>query len=146
MYDPCGITPNENTHVASQLQGEAASTRPAVLIIDDCRLVRHMVQCTVNKMGYDVTEATNGQEGLEAMKTKLFAHVFCDVDMELMDGLECVRTLRQWELGGSQEAQVIHCVTGSEMDVNRVNFEDLGFSSFMTKPYTRAKMESLLLR
>lgn len=143
------MTQEEAAHSVTELQcaetenkgSDANSMRPTVLIIDHCRVTRCTVRLILSKMGYDVEEASNGQDGLGLMKRKLFTCVLFDVLMPVMDGLQCIRELRQWEQENHKLTQVVHCVTGSEL---HANFANLGFSSFTAKPYTRTVLDNLL--
>ena len=49
------------------------------------------------KYGFEVCQAENGMIGLNQMKRNLFDLVFCDFLMPIMDGIDCVKQLREWE-------------------------------------------------
>ena len=58
-----------------------------VLIIDDEKNMRHMLQAMLTKQGYDVSSAGNGAEGLEKMAAERFDFILCDIRMPEMDGM-----------------------------------------------------------
>jgi two-component system chemotaxis response regulator CheY len=62
-----------------------------VLIVDDSPTVRQQVRAALTLAGFDVTEAVDGQEGVERIKqVSDFAAVVCDVNMPRLNGLELV--------------------------------------------------------
>ena len=58
-----------------------------VLVIDDEKNMRHMLQIMLRKAGYDVETAGDGVEGLEKMGQSDFDFVLCDLKMPKMDGM-----------------------------------------------------------
>jgi len=58
-----------------------------VLIIDDEKNMRHMLETMLGKEGYDIASAANGMEALEKMATNDFDFVLCDIRMPEMDGM-----------------------------------------------------------
>jgi two-component system, NtrC family, response regulator AtoC len=58
-----------------------------VLVIDDEKNMRHMLQIMLKKAGYEVETAGDGVEGLERMGRADFDFVLCDLKMPKMDGM-----------------------------------------------------------
>ncbi len=58
-----------------------------VLIIDDEKNMRHMLQVMLNKAGYTAETATDGIEGLELMEREDFDIILCDLKMPNMSGM-----------------------------------------------------------
>jgi two-component system response regulator AtoC len=58
-----------------------------VLIIDDEKNMRHMLEVLLSKAGYVVDTAANGEEALEKLKADNFDFVLCDIRMPRMDGM-----------------------------------------------------------
>ncbi len=66
----------------------------SILAVDDSASMRQMVTFTLQKAGYDVVEASDGQEALQLAQSKTFNLVLTDVNMPKMDGIALVRALR----------------------------------------------------
>jgi len=58
-----------------------------VLVIDDEKNMRHMLQILLRKAGYEVETAGDGIDGLEKMDRADFDFVLCDLKMPKMDGM-----------------------------------------------------------
>lgn len=66
-----------------------------VLIIDDERGVRYILELLLTMMGYDVVVAENGQKGMELFnKFPAFDLVITDIHMPGMDGNDIARSIR----------------------------------------------------
>jgi two-component system response regulator AtoC len=58
-----------------------------VLIIDDEKNMRHMLEVMLSKAGYSVESAADGAEALQHMEASDFYFVLCDIKMPRMDGM-----------------------------------------------------------
>jgi len=59
-----------------------------ILIIDDERAIRKTLSEILSFEGYKITEAADGEEGLQKFSAKKFDLVLCDIKMPKVDGLE----------------------------------------------------------
>lgn len=66
-----------------------------ILVVDDAPTVRTMVGKTLREDGHDITEASNGAQGLEFAKEEQFDMVVTDVNMPEMNGIELCKALRK---------------------------------------------------
>ena len=58
-----------------------------LLIVDDEENMRHMLQAMVNRHGYSVETAVDGQDALNKIARKHFDFILCDIRMPNMDGI-----------------------------------------------------------
>jgi DNA-binding response OmpR family regulator len=68
---------------------------PHLLLIDDDELFRPMLRENLEQMGYTVTEARNGQEGLEKYASAPADLVLTDIIMPDKEGIETIVELRK---------------------------------------------------
>lgn len=61
---------------------------PKILIIDDERFIRASLREILEYEKFEVSEAQNGEEGIQKIKEEDFDLVLCDVKMPKMDGIE----------------------------------------------------------
>ena len=59
-----------------------------ILIIDDERSIRNVLRDILSNEGFVVTEAADGQEGIEKFSNNNFDLVLCDIKMPKIDGIE----------------------------------------------------------
>jgi two-component system alkaline phosphatase synthesis response regulator PhoP len=65
-----------------------------ILVVDDEAAIRYSVSKTLQRVGYTVREAANGEEALEALKGTWFDVVLTDIRMPGIDGVELVRRIK----------------------------------------------------
>jgi signal transduction histidine kinase len=65
-----------------------------ILIVDDEESIRNLLQLTLAEEGYEVQTATNGEEGVEKIKSEFFDVLLTDIKMPIMDGIELLKIAR----------------------------------------------------
>jgi two-component system response regulator AtoC len=66
-----------------------------VLVVDDEKNMRHMLQVMLNKGGYNAETVADGVEGLDLMEKNDFDFVLCDLRMPNMDGMTFLKKSRE---------------------------------------------------
>nr|WP_296070911.1 response regulator [uncultured Actinoplanes sp.] len=74
-------------------------TQPKVLVVDDAATVRLYHSQLLGDAGFQVAEAANGLEAVEAALTTAYDLFVVDVNMPKMNGYTCVETLRSETVG-----------------------------------------------
>lgn len=104
------------------------------LLIDDSRSVRMLISRILREQGFEVCEATNGQEGL----SQLQAHpdirlVLVDWNMPVMDGLEFIRAVRRDRCWDSVQLVMVTTETESDQVARAIS---AGANEYVMKPFT----------
>jgi two-component system chemotaxis response regulator CheY len=104
------------------------------MVIDDSRAMRMMLRRIVAEQGFDVVEAGNGQEALEAIDSS-GAPDLCLIDwnMPVMNGLEFVQAVRSRE--DSRNITLMMVTTESE-NSQIVRALAAGAHEYLIKPFT----------
>jgi len=66
-----------------------------ILVVDDEKKIRDLLQLRLSAAGYDVIEAKDGEEGVQQAKACLPDLILMDVMMPKMDGAEATRCLEE---------------------------------------------------
>ncbi|HXR89681.1 MAG TPA: response regulator [Steroidobacteraceae bacterium] len=66
-----------------------------ILVVDDSSSVRTVARMALRERGYDVVEASNGQEGLKALDADRIHLVISDVNMPTMDGISFLKEIKR---------------------------------------------------
>ena len=74
-------------------------TRPKALVVDDAATVRMYHTTLLGDAGFEVQEAANGLEAVEAALGTPYDLFVVDVNMPKMNGYTCVETLRSETVG-----------------------------------------------
>jgi diguanylate cyclase (GGDEF)-like protein len=104
---------------------------PIILVVDDDRVTRQMICQTMNKEGYQVVEASNGEEGLAAYQ-RLQPHIILlDAVMPIMDGFTCCTNLQA--LPGGDRTPIL-MITGLDDKASVDQAFTVGATDYITKP------------
>ena len=66
-----------------------------ILIIEDHQGLRSLANQLFTTAGYEVVEASNGQQGLDSAIQGGFIAIICDLKMPIMDGMTFLTSLQQ---------------------------------------------------
>ena len=115
------------------------------LIVDDSSTVRLVLATHLKKLGFDVTEAINGQDGLTRLREMKAADVvLVDWNMPEMDGISFIQAVRAEAQYESLPLMMV--TTNSEVEHVSKALE-AGANEYLMKPFTRemirAKLELL---
>ena len=109
-----------------------------ILVADDDKNTRRRMQAVLERDGYTVSLAANGQEALEVLDREHIDLVVLDVMMPRMDGYAFTATLRE-----TKSDLPILMVSAKHLPEDRKRGFLAGTDDYMTKP---ADMEEMLLR
>jgi PAS domain S-box-containing protein len=115
-----------------------------VLSMEDSPLNRKVLEALLTKMGHKVTLAENGQLGLEKFKADSFDLVLMDIQMPVMDGLETLRAIREWESEHKRFPTPVVAMTGHAMSHHIEQYKQVGFTDTVVKPIQKAKLAELM--
>lgn len=118
-----------------------ANIRPNVLLAEDNPINQTVAKKVLNKLGYDVIVANNGQEALEllAKHRQKIALVLMDCRMPIKDGLTASQEIRQ-----KRDSIPIIALTANASDEDRQLCLKAGMNDFLTKPVRVQNLEPLL--
>lgn len=121
----------------TELKLKARTMGKRILVVDDERNVRQMLDEYLSGHGFEVQTATNGREALFTARQFVPDLVLLDVMMPEMDGMEFVRHFRQ------ESATPVIFLTARVEETEKVVGLELGGDDYVTKPFG---MRELLAR
>lgn len=130
-YAPANVEAAEKAERITNAEDFDAD-RPLVLIIDDNNGMRAYLR-SILQDHYNVSEAMNGQQGLERARREVPKLVVCDVMMPVMDGLEFTRRLKA-DTATSHIPVIL--LTARSLSEQREEGYGTGADSYLTKPFT----------
>ena len=102
----------------------------SVLVVDDEDRIRRLLKMYLEREGYEVDEAENGEIALEMAIEKDYHCILLDVMMPEKDGLEVIKELRE------HKATPIMLLTAKGEEANRVEGFELGADDYIVKPFS----------
>lgn len=104
-----------------------------ILVVDDEELIQELLRFNLEKEGYQVRIAGNGQEALAQIEKNQPDLVVLDVMLPGMDGLEVCKQLRT--MPKCQELPVI-MLTAKAEEIDKILGLELGADDYLTKPFS----------
>lgn len=102
-----------------------------VLIVDDEETFRYMLTSLLSEAGYQINTAVDGVTAINAVQTKLFDVVLCDVKMPKVDGVEVLKFIK-----ANFPAIEVIMLTGVGDLKLAVECMKIGAYDYITKPTT----------
>ena len=106
-----------------------------ILIVDDEKKMRHILQIILEQKGYRTEQAANGSEALELIKKFHYAMVITDLKMPVMDGLELIREIKKID----PDYPVVVLTAYGSID-SAVGAMREGAIDYITKPFEEEKI------
>jgi len=110
----------------------APLTRPKVLVVDDVAANRELLQGHLDDLGYDVREARDGVEALEAVAAEEPDLILLDIDMPRLDGIAVCEQLKAHP---TRRLIPIVILTASNDRSTRLRGIAAGADDFLSKPF-----------
>jgi CheY-like chemotaxis protein len=108
-----------------------------ILIVDDEEVIRKFLKIHLNKLGYEVTEAEDGQKAIDRIGERKFDLIICDVMMPNKNGWEVAK-----EVKSTPDLSNIPIIllTAKNDDADMFKGYELGANYYMTKPFTKDQL------
>ncbi len=110
-----------------------------ILITDDEPDLRRALNRTLHALGFEITEAANGEQALERMESGRFHAVLLGINMPGIGGIEACRKLRRMAPG----LQIL-MLTVRDSEGDEVRALDAGADDFITKPFSIPELAARL--
>jgi two-component system, chemotaxis family, chemotaxis protein CheY len=109
------------------------------LVVDDSSVIRKVARRILEGLEFQIAEAENGEEAIEACRQKIPDAILLDWNMPKMDGYEFLRVLRR--LPGGDKPKVVFCTT--ENDVAHIaRALHAGANEYIMKPFDKDIVEA----
>jgi len=106
----------------------------SILLAEDDLISRRLIKILIEKLGHKVFVVENGKKAFEAYQTNQYDLVLMDIQMPLMDGLECTKKIREFEQHTNRLPVTIIAVTAHAMIGDKEKCIKAGMDDYITKP------------
>lgn len=113
-------------------------TKVRILIVDDERPIRRFLHAALSAHGYEIFEATTGQEALNAVIQHRPDLLILDLGLPDMDGVTVTRRLREWT------TLPILILSVRDRETDKITALDAGADDYLTKPFSTGELMARL--
>lgn len=121
---------------------QSTAALPPILVVDDNRLLRSILEDTLKLAGYPVTTAENGKEAIKLYRTGYFPIVITDWVMPEMSGLELCEAIRS-DASSSGYTYII-ILTSQESKNDIIAGLEAGADEYLVKPVHKPELQARL--
>lgn len=104
--------------------------KKTILVVDDEKMIRNLLNINLSKEGYEVIEATDGVEAVELAFEKKPDLILLDVMIPKLDGLSVCKRIKN-----SMNVPIL-MVTAKDNEVDKILGLELGADDYVTKPFS----------
>jgi two-component system alkaline phosphatase synthesis response regulator PhoP/two-component system response regulator VicR len=108
-----------------------------ILVVDDEEVIRKFLRIHLVKLGYEVTEAADGEQAIEQLGIDDFDLLICDIMMPKKDGWEVIKEAKS---NPKTKNLPVIVLTAKNEDSDMFKGYDCGANYYMTKPFTKAQL------
>ncbi|KRK73970.1 response regulator YycF [Lacticaseibacillus nasuensis] len=105
-----------------------------ILVVDDEKPISDIVKFNLNKEGYDVVTAFDGEEALAKVNEENPDLILLDLMLPKIDGLEVARQVRK-----DHDTPII-MLTAKDSEIDKVLGLELGADDYVTKPFSNREL------
>ncbi len=112
-----------------------------ILIVEDSKTVREILQITLSNAGYEVCAAADGQGALDLVGDKEYDLLMTDLNMPQMDGIEFIARVRK--IPGRRFLPIV-VLSSEDKDKMRQECSKAGASGYLQKPFNKDQVLNIL--
>lgn len=139
--------PAGSSHAAGPIEEdkvkEAKPNSLRVLLVEDNAVNQMLAMAILKKAGHRVDLATDGVEGVEAVRNNLYDVVLMDIQMPNMDGLEATRRIRAMDDSGMANVYIV-AITANALLGDRETCLSAGMNDYLPKPIDQKRLLAAL--
>ncbi|MEJ7622662.1 MAG: sigma-54 dependent transcriptional regulator [Pyrinomonadaceae bacterium] len=113
---------------------------PKLLVVDDEKNLRLVVQKEMTRQGHEVECAEDGETAWSMLEEQDFDVLLCDINMPRLDGMGLLRRIRE----RCQNPPEMIMLTGQATVESAIEAMKLGAYDYLTKPYRIGELSALV--
>ena len=104
-----------------------------VLIAEDSSVIQNLTKKILSIQNYEISSVKNGQQVLDAIAKESYDIILMDINMPVMDGIECTEKIRSLEDPVKAQIPII-AITGNARNLSLEEYREIGINELLQKP------------
>ena len=114
-----------------------------VLIAEDSSVIQNLTKKILSIQNYEISSVKNGQQVLDALEAEPFDIILMDINMPIMDGIECTEKIRSLDDELKSNIPII-AITGNARNLSLEEYQEIGINEFLQKPLNFDQLVTLV--
>lgn len=143
--DRVSSVPVETQEVTTEVEEESQSLEELnVLVAEDNPINQKLIKIVLERLGLNVTLASNGQEAYEARVNGNYDLIFMDIQMPVMGGVESTHSILAYEKEHGKAHIPIIALTANALPGDKEKYISEGMDDYATKPLDVKIIEKII--
>lgn len=104
-----------------------------VLVAEDSSVIQNLTKKILQIQNYSIASVKNGEQVLKNLETENYDVILMDINMPVMDGMECAKRIRSLSDKEKAETPII-AITGNAKNYTMEDFKAVGINEYLPKP------------
>lgn len=104
-----------------------------ILVAEDSSVIQNLTKRILTMQNYDIVAVKNGKQVLDRLAKDDYDLLLLDLNMPVMDGVECAKKIRSDENEKIKNLPII-AITGNAKNLSMEDFHQLGINDYLPKP------------
>ncbi len=104
-----------------------------VLVAEDSSVIQNLTKKILQIQNYQISSVKNGEQVLRQLENENFDIILMDINMPIMDGMECAKKIRALDDKEKAETPII-AITGNAKNYSMDDFKSVGINEYLPKP------------
>jgi hypothetical protein len=104
-----------------------------IIIAEDSSVIQNLTKKILSIQSYEIVSVKNGQEVLKKLEEDIFDLVLLDINMPVMDGVECAKRIRESSNENIKNIPII-AISGNARNYSMEDFKAMGINDYLPKP------------
>lgn len=104
-----------------------------VLVAEDSSVIINLTKNVLMFENYHITAVKNGKQVLDKLTSENFDLILMDINMPIMDGIECTKAIRALDDKKKSEIPIV-AITGNYKNYTLDDFKKAGLNDYIQKP------------
>jgi len=104
-----------------------------ILVAEDSSVIQNITKKVLQFQNYEIVSVKNGQQVLDILESEHFDAILLDINMPVMDGMECAKQVRALADPVKSKIPII-AITGNAKNYTMDDFRAVGINEYLPKP------------
>ena len=114
-----------------------------IIIAEDSSVIQNLTTKILSGQDYETISVKNGKDVLKKLESDNYDLILMDINMPVMDGVECAKQIRGHEDESIRNIPII-AISGNARNYSREDFKSMGINDYLPKPLNYDQMVDMV--
>jgi two-component system cell cycle response regulator DivK len=114
-----------------------------IIIAEDSSVIQNLTSKILSIQNYQIISVKNGKDVLKKLEEDTYDLILLDINMPIMDGVECARHIRNHRNDQIKNIPII-AISGNAKNYSVEDFKSMGINDYLPKPLDYDQMVDMV--